>query len=132
MVLIITEFTYDKLMHDYIYDNVGFIDIIAYTNKKAILNRIDCVLNWYRFCRTIPLNVYVITDLYWKNICPKRFEHSIQLSCWCDVPKHFDFSKRLDNSMIPFTKVDVDTIVEDVKNTNFRNKELFLRYTVGN
>jgi hypothetical protein len=132
MTLIISELTYEEIksinLYDYIQHSRGFFDLTAYAKKNTIVTRVMTILNWYRFYRTIQLNVIIMSDNDWKSICPNELKNSIHTSCWCDVPFHYVAEKRLDDKYIPYDETIVRNIVDDISAQNFKHN-LFLTYT---
>ena len=101
---------------------------IRMSKKKTIVTRAMTILNWYRFYRTIQLNVIIMSDNDWKSICPNELKNSIHTSCWCDVPAYYVPEKRLDDKYIPYDENTVRNIVDDISAQNFKHN-LFLTYT---
>ena len=125
MVLIMSDMNLDEIksvdLYKYIEQSKGFFDFTR-GRKNSILERVNNILNWYRFHRNVPLNIIIISDKEWESFCDDRLKNSISLSCWVDVPEYFDLSKRL--SEITKTEEDVQNLVDQIKAVNFREANL--------
>lgn len=132
MTLIISELIYKEIksinLYDYIQHSRGFFDLSTCMNKNKLIERVSRILNWYRFYRTVKLNIIIMSDNEWKSICPNELKNSIHISCWCDVPSYLVLEKRLDDKYIPYTDTTVQNIVDDISAQNFKHN-LFLTYT---
>ena len=134
MILILSELTLNEMknidLYSYLYDGNGFFDLTR-GNKKAVIERTEWILNYYRLYSTTPLNITIITDREWENFCPNRFVNSISLSCWKDIPQYIDFTKRLNNADIRWSDEDIAQIVSKISETNFRTAHLNIQLSLS-
>lgn len=134
MTLIISELNYNEIktinLNEYLYQGNGFFDLIK-GNKNKILQRIENVIDYYRFFSNIPLNIIIITEKEWANISPKELKNSIKISCWSNVPEYADFDNRLDDSQIKWSKSDINNIINTISKIDFRQANLNVQFALN-
>ena len=134
MTLIISELNYNEIktinLNEYLYQGNGFFDLIK-GNKNKILQRIENVIDYYRFFSNIPLNIIIITEKEWANISPKELKNSIKISCWSNVPEYADFNNRLDDSQIKWSKSDINNIINTISKIDFRQANLNVQFALN-
>lgn len=134
MTLIISELNYNEIktinLNEYLYQENGFFDLIK-GNKNKILQRIENVIDYYRFFSNIPLNIIIITEKEWANISPKELKNSIKISCWSNVPEYADFDNRLDDSQIKWSKSDINNIINTISKIDFRQANLNVQFALN-
>lgn len=134
MTLIISELNYNEIktinLNEYLYQGNGFFDLIK-GNKNKILQRIENVIDYYRFFSNIPLNIIIITEKEWANISPKELKNSIKISCWSNVPEYADFNNRLDDSQIKWSKSDINNLINTISKIDFRQANLNVQFALN-